>query len=105
MYGSLYENLQIFGVYLGLSATDPRIMIAHLVRAGLGFIGILFLFLILVSGLTWMTSGGNEEKIAGAKKTIANAIIGLIIIFSAYGIVQFVLNALVSATTQPPIVP
>jgi len=79
----------------GLSNTqDIRVTIANIIRIILGFLGIIAVGLIMYAGWLWMTSEGNEEKIEQAKKILQNAIIGLIIILSAFAIVSFVLNVL-----------
>ncbi|MFA7654274.1 MAG: pilin [Candidatus Magasanikbacteria bacterium] len=69
---------------------DPRQVAATIIRSALGILGILFLGLIIYAGFLWMTAGGNEENVKKAKGYIFNAIIGLIIIFSAYSITFFV---------------
>jgi hypothetical protein len=38
----------------------------------------------------WMTSGGNEERVKKAKQILIAAIIGLVIILSAYAITNFI---------------
>ncbi|MBL7058794.1 hypothetical protein ISS03_05725, partial [Patescibacteria group bacterium] len=38
----------------------------------------------------WMTAQGNDTKIATARGIITNAVIGLIIVMSAYAITAFV---------------
>ncbi len=43
-----------------------------------------------------MTAGGNEEKIAGAKKMLGAGIIGLVIILAAFAIASFVVGNLAS---------
>jgi len=89
--------------------TDIRVIIARIIRAVLGLLGIITVGLIMYAGFTIMTAGGNEEKISRGKKIITNAVIGLIIIMSAFTIVQFVLNALtegvnrVAPSTEQPI--
>ena len=88
--------------YLGLPNTDVRLIAANLIRSVLGFLGILFLVLILWGGFAWMVSGGNDESRTAAKKTIWNAILGLAIILSSYSIANFIINALTSATTGAP---
>jgi len=72
--------------------------IARLIRVVLGFLGIIFLVLILYAGFTWMTAAGNEEKIGTAKKTMVAAIIGAAIILAAYAITYFVIDQLLVAT-------
>ncbi len=41
---------------------------------------ILFVFMVIISALQWITSGGDKEKIAGARGRLTNAIIGLVIL-------------------------
>ncbi len=83
----------------GLGETDIRIVIARIIRYLLGFLGIITVLFVMYAGWLWMTSGGNEEKIARAKKTLINAAIGLIIIVTSFGIVTLILNRLLSAST------
>jgi hypothetical protein len=44
-----------------------------------------------------MTAGGNEEKVGKAKETLWRAVIGLIIVASAYAITYFVFTNLPAA--------
>lgn len=68
----------------------PADYVAKVILVMLSIVGPLFVILIIYSGVVWMTSGGETDKIATAKKTIIYAVIGLIIIFSAYSIAYFV---------------
>jgi len=101
------------GNEIALPATeDPRIVAARIIRVALGFLGIIALAIVLYGGFVWMTSAGNEERITKAKKILTNGLIGLIIIVSAFGITQFVLNRLseaigragIGAPTGPPVI-
>lgn len=56
----------------------------------LSFVGVLFLALIVFAGVSWMTAGGNDQKIEKAKSLIINAAIGLLIVLSAYAITSFI---------------
>lgn len=56
----------------------------------LSFIGVLFLILTIYGGISWMTAGGNEQNVEKAKTIIINAIIGLLIVISAYTITSFI---------------
>ena len=84
---------------IALSATDPRIIIGRIINIALLFLGVIVVALIIYAGFVWMTSGGNEDKVSQAKKILTNAVIGLVIILSAWGIVSFVLSRLLGATT------
>ena len=81
-----------------LSATDPRIIVARVINIALLFLGVIAVGLVIYAGFLWMMSGGNEEKIEKAQSILKNAVIGLVIILSAWGIVSFILNRLLGAT-------
>ena len=84
----------------GLGERDPRDIAASVIRVILGFLGIVAVIIILLGGFKWMTAGGNEDKVSEAKKLITAGIIGLVIIVAAFAIATFVLNSLISATTE-----
>jgi hypothetical protein len=86
------EGLNVVNAEIELAAGDPRVIAARIVRAALGFLGIIALGVVLYGGFVWMTSGGNEEKITRAKKILTNGLIGLIIIVLAFSIVQYIIN-------------
>lgn len=77
---------------------DPRAVIMSIVTILLGFLGVVFIILIIAGGYQWLTSGGNEEKIKHARDRIIHAIIGLIIIILSYAIAFFVTNQLENIT-------
>lgn len=83
----------------GLGSEDVRSTIARIIRVAMGLLGIVAVVIILIGGFTWMTAGGNDEKVGEAKKWIFAGIIGLAIILSAYAIANFVLTQLINATT------
>ena len=83
---------------LGLGEQDPRVTAAKIIRVILGFLGIIAIGLVLYGGFLWMTSEGNEQKIEDAKRVLKNAVIGLAIILASFGIVMFILNALLGAS-------
>lgn len=87
-----------FGASIGLSSADPRIIASRIIQIFLGFLGIIAVGLIIYAGFLWMTAAGNEDKVDQAKKTLVSAVIGLIIILSAFGIATFILNKLIEAT-------
>lgn len=88
-----------FGDATGLGQGDLNETIGAIIRAALGFLGVIAVVIILFGGFKWMTAGGNEEKVGEAKKLIIAGIIGLAIILSAYAIASFVIRELVGATT------
>lgn len=85
------------GVQLGQA--DIRVIVARIVEVFLGLLGMIAVILIIYAGWLWMSAAGDEQKITQAKKTLINAVIGLAIILSAFGIAQFIVSRLLSATT------
>ena len=79
---------------------EPKSMagiIGAIIGTFLSLLGVIFLILIIYGGFIWMTSGGNETKVLKAKKILTEAIVGLIIILSAYSITYFVFHAVQGA--------
>lgn len=89
-----------YGAATGLGKSDVRWTAARIVQVALGLLGILATVLIIFAGFKWMTAGGNEEQVSSAKKIMYQAVIGLVIIMSAYSIVRFILPQLFKATTN-----
>ncbi len=85
---------------LGQQQQDLRITIARIIRTAMSLLGIVAVLIILYGGFKWMTSGGSDEATGDAKKIITAGVIGLVIILTAYAIASFVINSLVTATSQ-----
>jgi len=81
------------------NATNINVLIGRVINAVLGIVGSLALVMFIYGGLTWMTAAGNKEKIQKGKDILIWATIGLIIIFSAYAIVRFVLEDVLKGGT------
>ena len=95
MWNSLQDNTQ---ASTGLGNTDPRVLAGKVINIMLGFLGIIAVVIILLGGFKWMTAGGNEDGIVEAKAMISAGIIGMVIILSAFGLAQYVIGALYTAT-------
>lgn len=68
--------------------------IVQIVRAVIRFILLIafvlaFIFL-LIGGLRWITAGGDEKGVAGARGMITAALIGLVIVLLAFAIIKLV---------------
>ncbi len=59
-----------------------------------GISGSLALLFFIYGGFMFLISGGQSEKITKAKSIISNSLIGLVIIFTSYMIVGFVIQNL-----------
>ena len=60
-------------------------------------VGIVAVIMLIIGGIRYVVSGGDSKKVTDAKNTILYAIIGLIICFLAFAIVNFVIAALPSS--------
>ncbi len=61
-------------------------------------VGAIAVIMIIIGGFRYVTSGGKQESVAGAKTTILYALIGLVIVALAQVVVHFVLA---KATNTP----
>lgn len=52
--------------------------------------GLVLLFYLISGGFAFMTSGGDPGKLKEARATITHAILGFLLIFIAYWIIQLV---------------
>jgi type IV secretory pathway VirB2 component (pilin) len=69
-------------------------LIGKIIQGVLGVVGSMALLMFIFGGITWMTSGGNEEKIKKGKQIIVWAIFGIVIIFTSYSILNLVFEIL-----------
>lgn len=84
------------GIALGKSSLQKTVV--RLINVALSLLGIIAVVIVLIGGFKWMTAGGNDEKVAEARKLIFAGIVGMAIILSAWAIARFVLSNLASAT-------
>lgn len=97
-----------YGTKAGLGTRDVREVIFLIINVLLGFLSVVAVLIVMYAGALWMTSRGDPRQIEKAKKILVNAVIGLIILFSAYSIAAFVLRLLVSGVglgRRPPPAP
>ncbi len=57
-------------------------------------VGIIAVVMLIIGGIKYVVSGGDSKKVTDAKNTVLYAIIGLVIAFLAFAIVNFVITAL-----------
>lgn len=77
----------------GLRQGSVPELAGSVVGTALSLIGVLFFILMIYGGILWMTARGNEQQTEKAKTTITSAIIGIIIVLSAYAITNFVFQS------------
>lgn len=75
------------------SITSPQQFLGNVIKIVLGIIGSIALAMVIYGGFSMMTAAGNGERVAAGQKTVVWASLGLIVIFSSYALVNFVLNS------------
>ena len=73
-------------------------LLGRVINAILGIVGSLALVMFIYGGIIWMTSSGNAEQVTKGKNIVIWATIGLVVIFSAYALVNFVLTKALGVT-------
>jgi cbb3-type cytochrome oxidase subunit 3 len=52
--------------------------------------GLVFFFILVIGGIKWIMSGGDKAHTEGARNQITAALVGLVIVFSAWAIVELI---------------
>lgn len=63
-------------------------LITFAVTAVIVVAGIIFLIMLLLGGLRWIVSGGDKAATESARGQVTSALIGLVIVFSAWAITE-----------------
>ena len=63
-------------------------------------VGIVAVIMLIIGGIKYVISGGDSKKVTDAKNTVLYAIIGLVIAFLAFAIVNFVISALPNSSDE-----
>lgn len=86
-----------FGVGKYEDVKQPGVIVQNIVAIMFGVLGLIAVVMIIYAGFLWLTAGGEEEKAKQGKTLLFQAVIGLIIILSAYTVTYFVLRQLILA--------
>lgn len=63
-------------------------------------VGAVAVIMLIIGGLRYVTSNGDQNAVTGAKNTILYAIIGIVVAFLAYAAVNFVITQLQAGSTS-----
>jgi len=65
-------------------------IIKTIVDVLLYILGIVSVFVIIIAGISYTVSGGDQNQVTKAKNTLMYAVVGLVVALLAYAIVNFV---------------
>lgn len=92
---ALAEIVPEAGKEAGNYTLDDFVVLAvNVAKWILGIVGSLALLFFIYGGFVFIFSGGNIETVSKGKMILINSIIGLVIVFASYLIIQFALSAL-----------
>jgi hypothetical protein len=69
-------------------------LLKSIINILLFIIGAIAVIMIIIGGIRYTTSNGDQAQVTSAKNTILYAIVGLVVAIMAFAIVNFVLDAL-----------
>lgn len=69
-------------------------LIKDLINVLLYVVGVLSVIMIIVSGIFYVISSGDAGRVAKAKNTLMYSIVGLVVAFVAYAVVNWVIDKL-----------
>ncbi len=95
---NLLTYTDIGNVFLGSSYQklgDPQVVstiVSNIITAAISISGILLLFLLIAGGIGIMSGAGKSDPraVEAGKKAATSALIGFIVVFSAYWIVKLI---------------
>lgn len=68
-------------------------LLKRLIEWALVFSGVVALILIIYSGIRFVTSGGDQKSVEGAKKILTYAIAGLVLVLLSFAIINLIAHA------------
>ncbi len=98
----MLEFLHLPAMNLAITNTNIQNYLQPIIVSLIGLAGVVSSFFIITSGISYMTSRGNPEKLEHAKKVLKNALVGLVIVIAA-GSIAAILNTAYQSNVEAPI--
>ncbi|MGD8744008.1 MAG: hypothetical protein PVJ52_00245 [Candidatus Woesebacteria bacterium] len=76
--------------FANLTSISFSKLISYAINFILVIAAIVFFFIIVTGGIKWIASGGDKGQTEAARSQITAGIVGLIIVFSAWAIIQII---------------
>lgn len=73
---------------------EANSLMRNIIQTLIFLIAAIAVIMIVIGGLKYVTSNGDTNQTTSAKNTILYSVVGLIVAIMAYGIVEFVIDAL-----------
>lgn len=83
-FPSLTDPMQSIG--------SPQSLLGKIINIIMGMVGSLALIMFIFGGISWMTAGGNEQKVKQSIGIIVWSALGLAVIFLSYALVKLLIT-------------
>jgi hypothetical protein len=83
-------NLKPSGQFGQLGNLTIGGIVSGLIRLVLIIAALVFFFILGIGGIRWIASGGDKAQTENARNQITAALVGLVIVFAAWAIVQLI---------------
>lgn len=83
-------NIGAGGQFSNLNNVTISSIISALVTIVLIVAALVFFFMLVIGGIRWITSGGDKAQTEAARGQITAALIGLVIVFAAWAIINLI---------------
>ena len=75
-----------------VSYVDFASFIIELLNWAINFVALFAVIMIVVAGFKYIVSMGDEKKIAAANRSLIFSLLGMILVFLAPSVIQFILD-------------
>lgn len=76
--------------FKGLENLTPAGIISGAIGLLMLAVALIFFFVLIMGGIKWVTSEGDEKKVGAARAQITNGLIGLAIVFASWAILKLI---------------
>src|SRR5690606_11043134 len=92
--GPIDGPVEAFNPTAGINTSNSGDLIVKLITSVIGFLtivaGLAFLLYFLMGGISWLTAGGERDRVEKAKNQMTSAVIGLIVVIASITIASIV---------------
>lgn len=82
-----------------LSRANLPTFIGSIIGIIMPILGVLLLAYLIYGGYIWLIAQGDDARVKKAKDIIKNAVIGLVIVFAAWAVADYVVRRIQGAAT------
>ena len=86
----------LFGNEPGCEGTDQTPIFKTITNVLLFIIGAISVIMLIIGGIRYTTSNGDQQAVQNAKNTILYAVVGLVIAILAFAAINFVISSFVN---------